>query len=387
MCQKDMQLFCVPVGRGVVYLTARPAPNGDPPADAIGRAYQLIRDELNRREMMILWERVFGALSSHGPLLQARGKVLSEAKLDDGGPLTFIEGQPAWGGELAGVQVCACLPGEKDALSVVRHGGRAVGRIWRQPECDVVSLADVHPAAPKNTVDQANQALEMFQHTESILAELGLSFRDVARTWLYLDDILSWYGAFNEVRNARFRQMGILGDANNAWLPASTGIEGSNPAGSACTLDLMAVRIKDSEAVHLHTLHNPRQNEAFSYGSAFARAVCLEEPDGGCIFISGTAAIDDAGQTVCLDDPRGQIDYTLANVEKLLEQTGACPEHICQATLFYKRPEYRELYAPVAKSRGWPEIPAVHARADVCRSELLFELDALAVRPGAGGAS
>jgi hypothetical protein len=38
-------------------------------------------------------------------------------------------------------------------------------------------------------------------------------YRDVARTWLYLSDVLGWYAAFNKARNEKYGECGNNPDA------------------------------------------------------------------------------------------------------------------------------------------------------------------------------
>jgi hypothetical protein len=78
------------------------------------------------------------------------------------------------------------------------------------------------------------------------------------RTWFYLSDILSWYAAFNKVRNEKYGEFGIMpgpGD-RELLLPASTGIEGVTPSGAACAMDLIAVigNNENGRNTHLNTL-------------------------------------------------------------------------------------------------------------------------------------
>jgi enamine deaminase RidA (YjgF/YER057c/UK114 family) len=63
----------------------------------------------------------------------------------------------------------------------------------------------------------------------------------------------------------------------------------------------------------------------------------------------------------------------------LLGQEGAGLADICAATVFVKRPEYAEVFRQVAADRGLADLPAVCVVADVCREELLFEIDAEAI--------
>jgi len=56
-----------------------------------------------------------------------------------------------------------------------------------------------------------------------------MDFSHVARTWLYLDNLLDWYDDFNVVRTSFFRKHDVF----RGLVPASTGIGGSNHAISA----------------------------------------------------------------------------------------------------------------------------------------------------------
>jgi hypothetical protein len=44
--------------------------------------------------------------------------------------------------------------------------------------------------------------------------------------------------------------------------------------------------------------------------------------------------------------------------------------------VFVKRPEYASIFREMAADRGVADFPAVCIVADVCREELLFEIDA-----------
>jgi len=65
-------------------------------------------------------------------------------------------------------------------------------------------------------------------------------------------------------------------------------------------------------------------------------------------------------------------------MDSLLRQEGAGLADICAATVFVKRPEYAEVFCEMAAERGLEDFPAVCVVADVCREELLFEIDAAA---------
>jgi len=92
--------------------------------------------------------------------------------------------------------------------------------------------------------------------------------------------------------------------------------------------------------------------------------------------VSGTAAIDEPGQSLYLNDIRAQIDCTFDKIETLLGQAKATLADVAAASVFVKHPQHAQLYWERAAARGLKGIPAVVMVADVCRAELLFEMDA-----------
>ena len=123
-------------------------------------------------------------------------------------------------------------------------------------------------------------------------------------------------------------------------------------------------------------LSNPGQQDAFQYGSAFSRGALLRQPDVSLIQVSGTAAIDESGVSLHPGDVRGQIDCTLDKIAALIDQEGATLKDIAAACVFIKRPEDALVYQERAAARGLENLPAVIMVADICREDLLFEIDA-----------
>ena len=123
-------------------------------------------------------------------------------------------------------------------------------------------------------------------------------------------------------------------------------------------------------------LSNPGQQDAFQYGSAFSRGALIRQPDVSLIQVSGTAAIDEQGQSLYPGDVRAQIDCTFDKIAALIGQEGATLTDIAAACVFVKRPEDALVYQERAAARGLSNLPAVIMVADVCREELLFEMDA-----------
>ena len=94
------------------------------------------------------------------------------------------------------------------------------------------------------------------------------------------------------------------------------------------------------------------------------------------IEVSGTAAIGATGMSLYQDDIRAQIEYTLDTIESLIAQKGARLEDVCAGTVFLKHPEYEAIYREIARERGLDNVPCLCVVANICREDLLFEIDA-----------
>ena len=146
-------------------------------------------------------------------------------------------------------------------------------------------------------------------------------------------------------------------------------------------MDLVAIRNTSGIPVKIIQMTNARQKDAFRYGKAFSRGAWIQSPGSNLFHISGTAAIDEEGQSLFIDDPAAQIHRTLDNIEALMEPSGIGMDQICSGTVFIKRPQDVEIYLKIAQERNLNILPIVSVIADVCRPELLFEMDAIAGSP------
>ena len=99
------------------------------------------------------------------------------------------------------------------------------------------------------------------------------------------------------------------------------------------------------------------------------------------LHISGTASVDEKGDTVHLDDPRKQIERMLLNVQELLKPHGATMQDLTQAATFLKHKEYLEMYEEILEEWGVRNVPNTLVEAGVCRPNLLCEMEAVAVLP------
>lgn len=366
----------------LVFLTWLPDGARDGLQPGIGRAYDEIRAQLENRGALLLQERVFCDLAVVDDIAAARAESLGGSIASSQVPPTFIEGSPASGGYVAGIHVIAARPADSTAETTITWRDAPCGRRVTGRDAEYLGLSDVGRLlgipGPKTA---ANQTRDTLMLTAQLLESERWSFKDVCRTWFYLDDILSWYDDFNSARNEVFTNLGLLNLSCAGIIPASTGIRGRNPLGHRCTLDLLAVRAQPGRRLSVDTLHNPLQNEAPEYGSAFSRGLTIATDRNRILLVSGTASIDESGATVHPDDFDSQTRRTLDNIESLLASRSAVMDDICQATAFVKRREDVERLDSILTQRGLDHLPMVCTIDDVCRSDLLVEVDATAMIP------
>ena len=354
-------------------------------ATAARELYAMIADTLHDRRMTIVHERIFGSLTSEAVVLRERKEVLFLQQVPAGGPVTYIAGDPTWGEGLSGIIICAVSSDHMDDVWTIMDGEIPCGRGWRRNGTTYLQLQNIQEQAGS----RAGQVRGMLDRADCILRRNGASYKDVARTWFYLSEILDWYPDFNKARSEKYGEFGIMpgpGDIR-LLLPASTGIGADMSSGAAASMDLLAVVENSGRTSSVRKLTNQGQLDAFRYGAAFSRGAVIREEDVTIIQVSGTAAIDELGVSLFPGDIRSQINCTFDKVRTLLGQEDAHLADICAATVFVKRPEYAEVFWEVSAERGLANLPVVCVVADVCREELLFEIDAeVVVRKGFQGA-
>ncbi len=381
MCNtQTVRLHVTEAGDGQAFLVASAQHNTTAPLAAT-EIYTQLGDTLNRRSMTIVQERIFGSMSVKQEVMAARKKALQERNIPTETPLTYIEGRPLWGEGLAGVIVRAVASSRTgDHVWTITDEGQPCGRGWRRNGDTFIILQNIQgiEKGPTSINTPLMQATRTLERAEEILADQGLTYRDVVRTWFYLADILEWYNEFNEVRNAKYSDYGIMPASNEDLLvlPASTGIGGISPQGSACTMDLVATASDENIRPEVVHLRNESQRDAYCYGAAFSRGAFIREKDVSLIEVSGTAAIGPTGLSLYKNDIRGQIRCTFDKIENLIAQRGARLEDICAGTVFLKHPEQEAKYREIAGARGLDNLPCLCVVADICREDLLFEIDA-----------
>ena len=128
-------------------------------------------------------------------------------------------------------------------------------------------------------------------------------------------------------------------------------------------------------------------NEAYSYAkpSSFSRGLRLDIKGITILLISGTASVDENGQTVHIGDFRAQTWRTYRNISALLAAEGATWKDVVRTTCYLRDIErdyaaFNEIRTQFLKEQGVNPLPAsTGIQAILCRPELLVEIEAIAI--------
>lgn len=318
---------------------------------------------------------------------------LMEAFFDGRMPVTIFLPQPPCDGAALAIEAWAIS--SRDAE--IQHLG---------PDLVTVSydgLRWIHTAARAAEGEgetAGDQTSRVFTTMRDHLAQAGVTFDEVARVWLYqggitaLEDGTERYRELNRSRTDFFEGMKFgrrLGASANGSIsyPASTGIGTQGRGLLAASLALQTERAD----VWLIPLENPLQTAAFDYeqrfsikSPKFSRAMAVAIGGYVTTWISGTASIVNS-ESVHLGDIEKQTDQTLTNIERLIDAencerhgltgAGATLADLAKVRVYVKRPEDYERCRAVCERRLGP-VPIIYAHADVCRPDLLVEIEAVA---------
>ncbi|MGL5730388.1 MAG: hypothetical protein ACRCX5_04625 [Bacteroidales bacterium] len=243
------------------------------------------------------------------------------------------------------------------------------------------------------------QSDEIFRKIEMILLNENMQIEDIVRQWNYIGRItaiendIQNYQAFNDARSVFYNKA----NWNKHGYPAATGI-GMDCAG--VIVELIATRHKN-DAIKIAPVDNPMQIAAHKYSQQvligkyderlcgkstpkFERAKAVSCKHGYTCFVSGTAAL--RGEESLTGKSCGcQTDMTIENIELLisgdnLKRYGISvqyPVPMDFARVYIKNPEeYKE--ASESVNNKWKEVKALYVKADVCRDELLVEIEGMA---------
>ncbi len=239
-------------------------------------------------------------------------------------------------------------------------------------------VGDVNRSALQAATEQAYR--EIF----SMLDAVG--YGHLLRVWNYLPQInvdtfgTERYWQFNKARR-------------DALIACGRGVSGNVPAacalGSAIGSPLVIYFLASKSAPI--AVENPRQTSAYQYPPkygprpVFARASVLHDASATMLFISGTASIV-GHETFHVGDAAAQTRESLVNIEALLEEAGrvAGATRFALGSLAYKVYVRHSEDLPIIQAQLCAALGSsaqvVYLRADICRHDLLVEIEAIGHR-------
>ncbi len=220
------------------------------------------------------------------------------------------------------------------------------------------------------------------QSLSSAFSEIGEVFSAckmqdaaIARTWLFMEDILSGYDLLNKARERFFKDQQY--GSTTRFFPASTGIQGHVVGSTLLSIEFCAF---SGEGLSLWQQSSPLQNEPTTYDKMFSRAVVVRFPKNTLLFISGTASINKTGVSVYVGDFARQMAFILEVVSAILYEVNGDFTDVAQAIIYLKRSEdlasclrlLDEARFPCTKTMFQLDTP-------VCRDDLLCEMEVTAL--------
>jgi enamine deaminase RidA (YjgF/YER057c/UK114 family) len=226
------------------------------------------------------------------------------------------------------------------------------------------------------TPGQSNilQSKQSFKMLDGSLNKVGMDIGNVARTWFYLTDLLNWYDDFNSVRNEYYTAKGVF----ERLIPASTGIGAGNLRGSSLLLGGYALKEKQN-SIKIEAVESPFQCPACDYKSSFSRAVEINHPDYRHLIVSGTASITPEGETANIGSIRKQVELTMKVVNGILQSREMTWENVNRGIVYFKNKNDIHTFENYCADHNMPVLPLSMIQADICRDELLFEIEVDAI--------
>jgi len=128
-------------------------------------------------------------------------------------------------------------------------------------------------------------------------------------------------------------------------------------------------------------------NEAYAYAkpSSFSRGMRIDLNGLTILLISGTASIDENGKSVHIGDLRAQTRRTFENITGLLASEGATWKDIVRTSCYLRDIDrdyeaFNEERTAFYQKQGLDPLPAsTGIQAELCRPELLIEIEAIAM--------
>ncbi len=290
-------------------------------------------------------------------------------------PVTWVEEGCDQAAPLRGIQAWAVAHAPVEPVVI---NGSTVGCVFSSDGARFCRLGGLVP--PDIAKSRSAQTHAVFEMMMQALEIADMNFGHVLRTWFYNTAMLEWYDDFNAVRTTFFREHNVF----DGLMPASTGIGGRNAIGAALTAGLLAAKADTIDIVPVE-VGSPMQCPATDYGSSFSRAVELQTARHRRLFISGTASIAPNGASVHIGDTEAQAALTMQVVQAILESRDMHWRDVTRFIAYFKNPQDAGVFERISAAQGIPALPVLFANTDICRHDLLFEVELDVIAPLAQG--
>lgn len=217
-----------------------------------------------------------------------------------------------------------------------------------------------------------------------------LGYAHLYRFWNYLPEIntsthgLERYRQFNAGRQEAFGAHRANGNHSTTDLPAACALGSGNGP--------LSIAFLAGQPAPQH-IENPRQVSAYRYPKdygpsrpLFSRATLVQLPHRALLLMSGTASVV-GHATKHVGDVAAQAHETIANIESVLGEANRLADRakfrLCDLAcrVYVRRPEDLPRLRAALADRAGGELNAVYLQADICRADLLLEIEGCAMSP------
>ena len=275
-----------------------------------------------------------------------------------------------------------------DALTTIpvpQLGGRPLAEVWRTRDpvrrgaCGAITYAATDRVLigtlGRDASDVEGTGAWVFDQIIEFARTSG--YPHLLRVWNHVGDINAVEGVTERYQSfcvGRHESFARHGYALRADLPAASAV---GALGRDYRGYFLAAREPGTQ------VENPLQVSAYDYppqygrrSPSFSRATVLRREGESLVFIAGTASIV-GHETKHVGDVAMQTDETIRNIARVLEEAGAELGHLVLAKAYVRRAEDWTVVADRLRAT-LGDTPVLYVRADVCRVDLLVEVEGVA---------
>jgi enamine deaminase RidA (YjgF/YER057c/UK114 family) len=318
-------------------------------------------------------------------------------------PPTGFVGQPPVGGALIAFELMV-INRQDDRVVISREETDGL-RYTTVNYPDRREVYAVGITAGKNTAGILRQSKDAFRLMKKVLEKENMDFSHILRQWNYIENITGKttnkdktrqnYQVFNDIRSLKYGEV----DFKRGY-PAATGI-GMDCGGVVLEFiaadvsnDMTVIPIKNPDQVDAHRysqeelVGNAIQADRRKSTPKFERAKAIAKDNDYYIYISGTAAIK-GQKTLCPTDVEQQTRITIENISRLIT-----PDNLEKHNLHVSSSDFpfshirvyvkNETDVPAVKKicdEHYGEAPCLYLVSDICRKNLLVEIEGAIALP------